>query len=99
MTIEEAIDYAEDINKTVIWTKTQKIEEEFYNNVAEWLQELKAIKENNHDFFTRYKNDAYKRVEQAMYHQCFECDNDEYMQNGILAIGLDINCLKMLWNN
>lgn len=34
---------------------------EMYNNVAEWLEELKAIKENNHDFFTQYKNDAYNK--------------------------------------
>lgn len=44
MTIEEALDYVEDINKTVTWTDEQKVDEAFFDNVKDWLEELKEYR-------------------------------------------------------
>lgn len=47
MTIDEAIDYVEDINKTVSWNDEQKQDEDFFNSVADMLEELKELREKD----------------------------------------------------
>lgn len=44
MTINEAMYYVEDINKTVSWDDEQKQDEEFFNSVADMLEELKELR-------------------------------------------------------
>lgn len=45
MSIDEAIDYVEDINTTVGWNKDQVQDADFFLNVAEWLEGYKKFLE------------------------------------------------------
>lgn len=44
MTIDEALDYINDINATVTWADEQVQDEDFFCCVKEWLEELKELR-------------------------------------------------------
>lgn len=44
MTIDEAIDFVEDINATVTFPSEAKLDEEFFANIPDWLEELKTLR-------------------------------------------------------
>lgn len=47
MTIDEAIDYVDDVNATVTWREGQENDEALFDNLADWLEELKDYRSKN----------------------------------------------------
>lgn len=45
MTIDEALDFIDNINRTVTFSKECKEDEDFFNSVGELLEELKVLRE------------------------------------------------------
>lgn len=47
MTIDEAIEYVDDVNATVSWREGQELDEALFDNLADWLEELKDYRDAN----------------------------------------------------
>lgn len=66
MSIDEAIDFVDDILSTVSWNEEQKDQEDFFNNVSDWLEELKAMrnldKTNFSDGYEKGRADAIEEL-------------------------------------